>query len=276
MKREEIIQAIRECAEKLGRSPSLRELLRMKGISEQNLQAECGSLRHALQAAGIESTGRGYNLSEAELLLDWAKVARKLKKTPTVAEYETNGRFTNMPFSKRYQRWTLVPAAFRRFIQKEKLEAQWQDVLALVETRLKEVDTSRARPKRLPRKSPLYSDRPVYGSPLLLPELAHAPTSEGAVIFAFGAMARRLGFVVLRIQPGYPNGEAVREMAKDQWQRVRIEFELESRNFLRHRHKKDGCDMIVCWRHNWPECPKNIEVLELSKMVAEEAGESYR
>jgi hypothetical protein len=51
------------------------------------------------------------------------------------------------------------------------------------------------------------------------------------------------------------------------WQRVRIEFEFESRNFLKHRHKKDGCDMIICWRHNWPECPSNIEVLELSKVL---------
>jgi len=23
--------------------------------------------------------------------------------------------------------------------------------------------------------------------------------------------------------------------------------------------------MIVCWKHNWPECP--LEVLELSKLV---------
>jgi hypothetical protein len=26
-----------------------------------------------------------------------------------------------------------------------------------------------------------------------------------------------------------------------------------------------GCDLIVCWKHNWPECP--IEVLELEKVV---------
>jgi len=24
-----------------------------------------------------------------------------------------------------------------------------------------------------------------------------------------------------------------------------------------------GCDMIICWKHNWPECP--LEVLELRK-----------
>lgn len=24
-------------------------------------------------------------------------------------------------------------------------------------------------------------------------------------------------------------------------------------------------DVIVCWMHNWPECPKRIEVIELKK-----------
>jgi hypothetical protein len=27
----------------------------------------------------------------------------------------------------------------------------------------------------------------------------------------------------------------------------------------------NDADMIVCWKHNWPECP--LEVLELSKLV---------
>ena len=94
------------------------------------------------------------------------------------------------------------------------------------------------------------------------------------MIFLFGVVARRLRFMVHRIQPDYPDCEAVREMGKDQWQWVRIEFELESRNFLRHGHKKDGCDIIVCWKHNWPECPKNIEVIELSRLFDEQLATS--
>jgi hypothetical protein len=110
-------------------------------------------------------------------------------------------------------------------------------------------------------------DRPRYGRPLMLPELAHEPANELGVIFVFGMLARKLGFIVLRIQPDFPDCEALVEVARGVWQRVRIEFEFESRNFLRHRHRKDGCDMIICWRHNWPECPPNIEVLELSKAL---------
>ena len=46
-----------------------------------------------------------------------------------------------------------------------------------------------------------------------------------------------------------------------------IEFEYESRNFLRHLHDPSQCDIIVCWKHNWPECP--LEVIELSKIGGE-------
>jgi hypothetical protein len=25
--------------------------------------------------------------------------------------------------------------------------------------------------------------------------------------------------------------------------------------------------VIVCWRHNWPDCPENIQVVELSTVI---------
>ena len=95
--------------------------------------------------------------------------------------------------------------------------------------------------------------------------LAHAPTNEMGVVFLFGAMARDLGYIVTLLQAEFPDCEALRQVTPDKWQRLRIEFEFESRNFLTHGHDVNGCDMIVCWKHNWPECP--LEVLELSKLV---------
>ena len=35
---------------------------------------------------------------------------------------------------------------------------------------------------------------------------------------------------------------------------------------MRHMHDPNGCDIIVCWEHNWPECP--LEVIELKKEIA--------
>jgi hypothetical protein len=48
---------------------------------------------------------------------------------------------------------------------------------------------------------------------------------------------------------------------------VRIEFEFESRNFRDHGHPVNGCDVIVCWPHNWDECPENMQVVELSSVI---------
>jgi hypothetical protein len=68
------------------------------------------------------------------------------------------------------------------------------------------------------------------------------------------------------VQNGFPDCEAMRVIAPGRLQRVLIEFEYESRNFLLHQHLATKCNMIVCWRHNWPECP--LEVLELKKAIA--------
>jgi len=31
-------------------------------------------------------------------------------------------------------------------------------------------------------------------------------------------------------------------------------------------HEVDGCDVLVCWKHNWPECP--LEVVELRTVLS--------
>jgi len=36
---------------------------------------------------------------------------------------------------------------------------------------------------------------------------------------------------------------------------------------IRDRHKIEDADMIVCWEHDWEDCPKSIEVLELKDEI---------
>jgi hypothetical protein len=38
-----------------------------------------------------------------------------------------------------------------------------------------------------------------------------------------------------------------------------------SSEFRRHRHDANRCDLVVCWKHDWPECP--VKVLELETEV---------
>jgi hypothetical protein len=63
----------------------------------------------------------------------------------------------------------------------------------------------------------------------------------------FGRHADALGFTVTSAQQPFPDCTA-----KYRGKRVRIEFEFESRHFETHGHDPNGCDLIVCWRHIWP------------------------
>lgn len=284
MTKEEIVKAIRVCAKKLHRNPSLRELRAMAGVPAKHVYKRLGSLRKALQAAGLEGIGPGFSPAEETVLRDWATVARKLKKLPSILEYERAGRFSGKPFQRLYGSWRGTADGFCAFANKHGLQARWGDVLEMIadgQARSTAATSRTAAGTNAPagpatqekdhgwkkrfRKGGIMRDRPVYGPPLLWPELAHAPTNELGVVFVFGMMARRLGFVVHRLQAGFPDCIAMREVAPGVWQRVRIEFEFESRNFKKHKHRRDKCDVIVCWKHNWKDCP--LDVVELSELT---------
>jgi hypothetical protein len=97
--------------------------------------------------------------------------------------------------------------------------------------------------------------------------LRHEPVNEQGVVLLFGLVAKELGYTVEAVQSGFPDCEAKRQIAPERWQRVHLEFEFESRNFRDHGHSPAGCDVIVCWRHNWPGCPPHLEILELSSLI---------
>jgi hypothetical protein len=113
----------------------------------------------------------------------------------------------------------------------------------------------------------LKPDRPVMGPPFNLSPLANAPINELGVVFLFGVLAGELGFQVDSLQGRFPDCEARRQVHPGKWQRQRIEFEYESKNFALHGHDPAHCDVIVCWRHNWRECPQELEVIELGRVL---------
>jgi len=110
-------------------------------------------------------------------------------------------------------------------------------------------------------------DRPLLGAPMSLPAMAYEPVNEMGVMVLFSMLAQQLGFVIEAVQSGFPDCEAKIEVEPGRWQHFRIEFEYESLQFKKHGHDPAKCDLIVCWRHNWKNCPPNIQVLELSKLV---------
>jgi hypothetical protein len=149
---------------------------------------------------------------------------------------------------------------------------EWADVAALLPARVVKQEhgshngpASPIPPKKT-RQVPL-KDRATYGNPTLFRGLRYEPVNEQGVVLLFGMLAKELGYVIEAVQTEFPDCEAMRQVAPERWQRVHIEFEFESRNFRDHGHPASGCDVIVCWRHNWHECPENIEVVELSSVI---------
>ncbi len=266
MTREEILTAIRGLAEKLGRVPSLEELHTKTAVSRRGVRTHFTTYTNALAELGME-TGRNHRIPLEALFQDWAAVARKLQKLPTYVEYARNGHYGAKALQARCGRWRRVPHLMLRHAQEHGLEQQWPDVMAMARED-KELNWPATQSIFSVHAGPagdVFTNRPVYGTPMNLCPLAHAPTNEMGVVFLFGVLVRELGYIVTLLQSEFPDCEALRQVMSGKWQRLRIEFEFESRNFLKHGHRVEGCDMIVCWKHNWPECP--LEVLELSKVM---------
>ena len=215
MTKEEIVAAIRKCAQELGRAPKRNELEKMCGVPPRRIALLFRGMTKAVRAAGLEPAGGpGYAIKTDDLMLDWARLARKLKKRPSLTDYKQRGRYTQVPFLRRWGAWTAVPEAFRKYARVKGIEGEWKDVLAMVAALRPPVAVTRAissggalalgpgadadgdelflteaalRAAR--RKHGLYRDRPVTGAPLSSAALAHEPVNESAVIF-FSACTR--------------------------------------------------------------------------------------
>lgn len=104
----------------------------------------------------------------------------------------------------------------------------------------------------------------VVGDLINFRGLVYAPINENGVIFLFGKIVEDLNMYIEEIKPGFPDCIARRFVGKG-WKRVRIEFEYQSKNFVQHKHNPIDCDIIVCWEHDWSDCP--VEVIELKSEI---------
>jgi hypothetical protein len=402
MTKDEILKAIRRAAAELGRAPSRGELRRITGVSHYRVLAEFRTLREAVRAAGLEPNPKGEKISTEDLLSDWKRVAEKLGRRPSRAEYVREGKYSAGALTVRFGSWSGISTAkvaknakekpfsreslFHQTQRRTRIKMQLpespkvpknpklekvktaieangvrhsesacvvkhgrvvkpgesvlhkfdREPLAMVPTPLvgmrrvteavaqmvvntlmgarsgdlvigrsgdlrtgsasdlspqlqdpglipqgirKEGDLDPSLAVNAPlvqddrRKRAdfaargLYKDRPVMGEPFDRSPMTNAPVNELGVMVLFGMVAAGLGLQVESVQGKFPDCMAKRQVAPGKWQHLRIEFEYESKNFKLHGHDPKGCDMIVCWRHNWKECPAEIEVVELSRLV---------
>jgi len=107
----------------------------------------------------------------------------------------------------------------------------------------------------------------IFGDKINFKSLSCAPINEMGVVYLFGMLHDVLDFKIESIQTGFPDCIARRQISKTRWEELRIEFEYESRSFVTHKHDPEEVDMIICWHHNWMDCPEWIEVIELSSLI---------
>jgi hypothetical protein len=370
---EEILAAIRRAAAELGRAPSRGELRRITGVSHYRVLAEFATLREAVRAAGLEPNPKGEKISTEDLLADWKRVAEKLGRRPSRAEYVREGRYSAGAFVGRFGSWSRISTAKdakgakqkpvsreltrRTRINQEPEKANhtglqrgtrsgdrkagasrilsgaelhshrrnegsqnsgesvvrnfdrvslaavpaplvgmrrvtesvaqmvvntlmgngyWRLAIGQKQNRGFNHEghegTQRERGTELETCDFLASrgvmkDRPVMGEPFDRSPMTNAPVNELGVMVLFGMVAAGLGLQVESVQGKFPDCIARRQVAPGKWQYLRIEFEYESKNFKLHGHDPKGCDVIVCWKHNWKECPAEIEVVELSRLL---------
>jgi len=275
--RSDILDAIRAAAKELGAPLPRSRFLAHSGLTEYQVLKHFPGWKAALKTAGVQSDETNVRLDDAEMLQDWGEMVRKNREIPTRDHYRREGNFAVNSFATHFGPWSTIPAVFRTFAAGK---PEWADVLALIPVPATQVSKFSTTPSvveemaptasvsDIPRHTKLNSSQ-TYGNPIDFRGLRHEPINENGVIFLFGIVAKELGYYVEAVQAGFPDCEAKRQIAAGKWQRVRIEFEYESRNFRDHGHPPEGCDVIICWRHNWTDCPPHIEVLELKSVITQ-------
>ena len=282
--RKSVLEAVRKAAAAAGAGRlTLDRFLAGSGLRQCDVFRYYSRWNEVLQAAGCDVLKEP--IKTEQLLADWGGVARKLKGVPSLKSYELHGKYNASTLGHRFGAWSKVCGAFREFAARKK---DWADVMKMIESAHLETRygrgyrrmgaeggaPSRSRGRKWVTTRQRRKDEVSFGAPLNLFALRYEPVNENGVIYLFGILAERLGFSTEAVRAAFPDCIAKRQVGEKDWRNVRIEFEYESRNFREHGHDPEGCDMIVCWNHNWAECPPGLEVVALSEEIRKVESES--
>ena len=224
-----------------------------------------GSWNDFNRAAGLQPNESRKRIDDALLLRAVRDACIAAGGIVSVTHFNRKGRYGQGPFRQRWGGWRNVLLALREWAEREDPQFQFLHLLPQTGERLPRSLTSWPPPERR------------YGAPLNYPGFLHQPVNEQGVVLLFGALARPLGFAIEHVSGQFPDCEAKRRVGLDVWERCRIEFEYQSRNFQTHGHDPQGCDLIVCWEDNWPDSPVPVMQLraEVGRLRAKEDTQPY-
>jgi len=124
MNKEEIIAAVKKCAEELGHAPNLPEFRTLTKITKNEIRKNFGTFTQMMAVSGVECRGSGMVVDLNSLFLDWAGLVRNLGKAPTMSDYELASRYSVRPLLRRFKSWTQMPAGLLQYARQEGLEAE--------------------------------------------------------------------------------------------------------------------------------------------------------
>jgi Homing endonuclease associated repeat len=287
---EDLLADWKRVGRKLGRRPSRAEYVREGKYSAGALTVRFGSWGRIGEKSSTTEVTEEHREREEETVSREASIRRTWPRTRIRKTAQERVTESNDPIAMRWARPPLAPLPLplvgMRRVTEEVAQLVVNTLLgsggrsgdlvigrsghlrtnAATTASLNDEGTQSGSGDRLAPRG-IRKDRAVMGAPFDASPMTNAPVNELGVMVLFGMVAAALGLQVESVQGKFPDCVAKREVAPGKWQYLRIEFEYESKNFHLHGHDPKGCDVIVCWRHNWRECPAEIEVIELSRIV---------
>jgi len=274
LSRESVIAEVREIANRLGVDTVRRGDFARESTTSlyqvSNLFPDDG-WRGVLEAAGLRVAFQNVPIPDDTLLEEFHRIVNEMGRIPTAIQFDARADFSFATYKKRFGGIQGTLKRYRSWLEEHRPDAP---ELQFVQTKSKHEILTPPPAAKVVAGSQEWARGAgvVFGAPINFRGLRHAPINEQGVVYLFGMVSAELGLIVEAVQASYPDCEAKRcvDARKNRWQRVRVEFEFYSSNFREHGHNLAGCDMIVCWEHDWPECP--LEVVELRSVIDQLEG----
>lgn len=219
-----------------------------------------GNWEKALAAAGLKlSPNVQVEMPFEEMVERFLGIVTELGRIPTLNQVARLSGCGKYRFSDKYGGYLAFKRRAIDYLTSRRGNVPSQ-ILAILEAEKKKI--GQAEPG---------SNQPIrehqHGSVLGFRAFAYKPTYEMEVVSMFSVVAEELGFEIVCQRGEFPDCEAQRRIPgrRKRYKKCLIEFELNSSDFRAHRHSPKGCDLIVCWKHDWEQCP--VEVLELCETI---------
>lgn len=268
-KKEQIKAEIQRVASKLNtRHLTSKEFGRNSKISTATVCHVYGSWNRAVEAAGLEPISHYIpehkEIPDRELMDEIIRLTKELGKRPSDREMQALGKYSPRPYAKRW-------GSFAKGREAAYQKLGFPELGKITKEPVSNQTIAFQKPVIIPNTIKPNKERTrkkvQFGEPIDFRGLRFAPINEQGVVYLFGMISKELGFLIESIRTEYPDCEGKRcvDEKNNRWEHVLIEFEYRSSHFQEHGHPPEDCDIIVCWIHNWEECP--IEVLELRSTI---------